>query len=138
MAIEGGVESDYRAISPVIGVVIMVAITVVLAAVIGVFVLDLGNDIDKNVQAGANVKGNSDEGTISITYTHKEDAEYLVVSIGANSSWASDSDAVLSSVGDTVTYPTDGSPPLSGDQQVVIVAHRKDQSTVIFDKVITV
>ncbi|MCU4924740.1 type IV pilin N-terminal domain-containing protein [Halobacteria archaeon AArc-dxtr1] len=34
-------STDHRAVSPVLGVVLMVAITVVLAAVIGAFVLDI-------------------------------------------------------------------------------------------------
>lgn len=36
-----------RAVSPVIGVILMVAITVILAAVIGVFVMDLGQSVGK-------------------------------------------------------------------------------------------
>ena len=38
----GGGED--RGVSPVIGVILLVAITVILAAVIGAFVLGLGND----------------------------------------------------------------------------------------------
>lgn len=38
-------------VSPVIGVILMVAITVILAAVIGTFVLDLGDDLDQDAQA---------------------------------------------------------------------------------------
>lgn len=37
--------SDDSAVSPVIGVILMVAITVILAAVIGAFVLGLGDDL---------------------------------------------------------------------------------------------
>lgn len=37
--------TDERAVSPVIGVILMVAITVILAAVIGTFVLGLGDSI---------------------------------------------------------------------------------------------
>ena len=36
-----------RAVSPVIGVILMVAITVILAAVIGTFVLGLGQDVSQ-------------------------------------------------------------------------------------------
>ena len=36
-------ESENRAVSPVIGVILMVAITVILAAVIGAFVLEIGD-----------------------------------------------------------------------------------------------
>ena len=37
---------EERAVSPVIGVILMVAITVILAAVIGAFVLGLGDSLD--------------------------------------------------------------------------------------------
>jgi flagellin-like protein len=40
-------ESD-RAVSPVIGVILMVAITVILAAVIGTFVLNLGDQVGQS------------------------------------------------------------------------------------------
>jgi flagellin-like protein len=41
------VENDGRAVSPVIGVILMVAITVILAAVIGTFVLGLGDSVSQ-------------------------------------------------------------------------------------------
>lgn len=43
----GFIVSTQRAVSPVVGVVLMVAITVVLAAVIGMFVMDLGQTIGR-------------------------------------------------------------------------------------------
>lgn len=39
---------DDRAVSPVIGVILMVAITVILAAVIGVFVLGMGDQLQES------------------------------------------------------------------------------------------
>ncbi|MFA9502659.1 type IV pilin [Natrinema sp. H-ect1] len=45
-------NEDERAVSPVIGVILMVAITVILAAVIAAFVLDLGQGQEANPQAG--------------------------------------------------------------------------------------
>ena len=44
-------DEDERAVSPVIGVILMVAITVILAAVIAAFVLDLGQSTGANAQA---------------------------------------------------------------------------------------
>ncbi len=41
-------EKDKKAVSPVIGVILMVAITVILAAVIGAFVLDLGSSASES------------------------------------------------------------------------------------------
>ena len=56
-------NSDDRAVSPVIGVILMVAITVILAAVIGTFVLGLGDQLgDSAPQASFstdNVSGSS-------------------------------------------------------------------------------
>ena len=43
--------TEERAVSPVIGVILMVAITVILAAVIGAFVLGLGGETDAAPQA---------------------------------------------------------------------------------------
>jgi flagellin-like protein len=40
-------NDDERAVSPVIGVILMVAITVILAAVIGTFVLGLGDQVQE-------------------------------------------------------------------------------------------
>ncbi|WP_158057337.1 type IV pilin [Halorussus halophilus] len=44
--------SETRAVSPVIGVILMVAITVILAAIIGTFVLGLGENVQSNASAG--------------------------------------------------------------------------------------
>lgn len=43
--------TEDRAVSPVIGVILMVAITVILAAVIGTFVLGLGSNVNSTPQA---------------------------------------------------------------------------------------
>jgi flagellin-like protein len=50
---------DDRAVSPVIGVILMVAITVILAAVIGTFVLGLGEEVESNPSAGVTVDGDN-------------------------------------------------------------------------------
>ncbi|MFP4188678.1 MAG: type IV pilin, partial [Halobacteriales archaeon] len=47
-------QKDDSAVSPVIGVILMVAITVILAAVIGTFVLGLGENVEETAQAGVN------------------------------------------------------------------------------------
>ena len=47
-----------RGVSPVIGVILMVAITVILAAVIGSFVLGIGGDVSQAPQASIGPDGN--------------------------------------------------------------------------------
>ena len=53
-------SEDERAVSPVIGVILMVAITVILAAVIAAFVLDIGPG-DSTISAAADVTVEGDE-----------------------------------------------------------------------------
>ncbi len=58
--------TDDDAVSPVIGVILMVAITVILAAVIGAFVLDIGNQQEQTPQASLSLSSDaSDNLTIS-------------------------------------------------------------------------
>ena len=52
---------DDRGVSPVIGVILMVAITVILAAVIGTFVLGLGDGLEQAPQASLNAEDASDD-----------------------------------------------------------------------------
>ena len=64
-SVSGG--EDERAVSPVIGVILMVAITVILAAVIATFVLDLGSNQQQAPQASFNFDY---DGTDTVTITH--------------------------------------------------------------------
>lgn len=63
-------DGDERAVSPVIGVILMVAITVILAAVIGTFVLDLGQSAGQSApQASFSVSTDAPSGNITIDHT---------------------------------------------------------------------
>lgn len=61
--------TDDRAVSPVIGVILMVAITVILAAVIGTFVLGLGDDLQDD-QPTASFDFDYDTTNDNVTVTH--------------------------------------------------------------------
>ena len=61
--------TDERAVSPVIGVILMVAITVILAAVIGTFVLGLGDDL-QDTSPTADFNFDYDTSNDSVTITH--------------------------------------------------------------------
>ncbi len=60
--------TEDRAVSPVIGVILMVAITVILAAVIGAFVLGLGDQVSNNAPS-ASFEFNFENDT-QVTITH--------------------------------------------------------------------
>jgi len=61
---------DDRAVSPVIGVILMVAITVILAAVIGTFVLGLGDQVQSTTPQASFGFDTADSKT-NVTITHE-------------------------------------------------------------------
>jgi flagellin-like protein len=67
------------AVSPVIGVVLMVAITVILAAIIGTFVLGLGQETNAGADAGVTY----DENTGTITVVSAPRASEMTVNVGS-------------------------------------------------------
>ncbi|WP_135855042.1 type IV pilin [Halorussus salinus] len=83
---------DDGAVSPVIGVILMVAITVILAAVIGTFVLGLGDRVSQaqpNAQFSFEYGNNGSADFTNITHDGGEGVEssQLSVQIGGNTMW---------------------------------------------------
>jgi len=114
---------DERAVSPVIGVILMVAITVILAAVIGAFVLDLGSNQQENVNAGINAEQVNSSGA-EFQVTDMGNAQEIdLQASGGNVTLSSNT---LGSVGDS----TDAAGLTSGDT-VTIVAVDGDNENVI-------
>jgi flagellin-like protein len=67
-------DGEERAVSPVIGVILMVAITVILAAVIGTFVLGLGNQVQQTspqAQFGFDYTESNADGNAQLEITHE-------------------------------------------------------------------
>ncbi|AZH26515.1 type IV pilin [Haloplanus aerogenes] len=109
--------TEDRAVSPVIGVILMVAITVILAAVIGTFVLGLGDQVSDNApQASFSFEftdnGGFDGGSgdyVNITHDGGETLDNSTLEVqgdGANDlAYVSDStwDDAISS-GDQISY----------------------------------
>jgi flagellin-like protein len=110
-------ESD-RAVSPVIGVILMVAITVILAAVIGTFVLGLGDSLS-NTSPQAQLSLSADAANDEIEFSHsggdtlQSDRTRIVVTFNSTQSLtlepASGTNGSIS-VGDTATLNTSSDP----------------------------
>ena len=83
------------AVSPVIGVILMVAITVILAAVIGTFVLSLGSDLQNNAPNAQFTFSEEDNGGLTITHDGGQnvDVDKINVSGDANIDASSESNA---------------------------------------------
>ncbi|AXG11303.1 type IV pilin [Haloplanus rubicundus] len=87
--------TEDRAVSPVIGVILMVAITVILAAVIGTFVLGLGDQVSDNApqasfsfdfnDGGDGFDGTSDD-IVNITHEGGETIENSTLSVSGDDS----------------------------------------------------
>ncbi|MCU4716728.1 type IV pilin N-terminal domain-containing protein [Halapricum hydrolyticum] len=122
--------TDDDAVSPVIGVILMVAITVILAAVIATFVLGLGESVSSTApqanfqedyeadSSGGDLdftgSGSSDDGLLTVTHTggDKIDAENLYLADGSDrSAWTSGSSSYTSgseiSAGNSITADVD-------------------------------
>lgn len=79
---------DEEGVSPVIGVILMVAITVILAAVIAVFVFGLAGDLEGSAQKDVTIStGTNDAGVITFKVFAGEDIgtiDYFIISNGTD------------------------------------------------------
>jgi flagellin-like protein len=139
--------TDDDAVSPVIGVILMVAITVILAAVIGAFVLGIGSSQEKAPQAtfsfsyddagdGWSSGTNNDEVTISHDGGETVDNSSLAFTIRGNN--IRDGDTTVSndiggstwSAGTSMTIAEDGGDGIqSGDTVRIIWTSSSGDST---------
>jgi flagellin-like protein len=101
-------DFDERGVSPVIGVILMVAITVILAAVIASFVLGFGDSVSENVQAGADIS--TSNGDASVTWISEGNAENLSVTAGSSNS------VNITDVGQSVSITYNSSMNTTADQ----------------------
>jgi len=124
---------DDRGVSPVIGVILMVAITVILAAVIGAFVLGLGDQVSTQAPQASFEFEFSGEETVEITHGGGDDvtadditiniagteryADGSVKNVDTSSGWGGDT----IQTGDTLNLTNDSNPPLGTSSDTVRV-----------------
>ena len=73
------------AVSPVIGVILMVAITVILAAVIGTFVLSLGSDLQNNAPNAQFTFSEENNGNLTITHDGGQNVDVSKINVTTDS-----------------------------------------------------
>ncbi|WP_277543500.1 type IV pilin N-terminal domain-containing protein [Haloarcula laminariae] len=145
--------TDDDAVSPVIGVILMVAITVILAAVIATFVLGLGDSLGNQApQATWDIStdnlgdGNADNDRVIVTHEGGDSVDQTNIqvnidgtnafdkgstssdwtTISAETDWSTDTSA-----GDKLTLEEDGSGVASGDVTVRVVWEDAGSSSVL-------
>jgi len=70
-------KSKEDAVSPVIGVILMVAVTVILAAVIAAFVFGMAGGVTKTKVVAATAQANPTTGQVIVTYQGGQDASQV-------------------------------------------------------------
>ncbi|WP_411964180.1 type IV pilin [Haloferax sp. YSMS24] len=103
--------TEDRAVSPVIGVILMVAITVILAAVIGTFVLGLGDQVSETAPQ-ASFSFDYDGSELTITHESGEEIDANLVTVTGNVNVTTDGTANL--------WATLGNDPISAGESIVI------------------
>ena len=99
--------TDDRAVSPVIGVILMVAITVILAAVIGTFVLGLGDQVSESAPQASFSFDFNDSSGVNVTHEGGETLEAGNINVsgdGTNDLTEVDPFPDPISAGDTAEY----------------------------------
>ncbi|ELY64710.1 type IV pilin [Natrinema versiforme] len=92
-----------RAVSPVIGVILMVAITVILAAVIAAFVLDMGDSVEEEAQAGVNIEVDEPSNQTQATWTTQGNTDSITIAVSEDGG-DGEAEFELEEVGESVTF----------------------------------
>lgn len=127
---------DDEAVSPVIGVILMVAITVILAAVIGAFVLDIGGGQEAAPQANFDWSYENSGGSTQVSVEHagggQVDASQLSLGDNFNSCSITTSTDTLSAGDNVLDSDSCGVSGSSGDSlQIVWTSSDGGQTQVI-------
>ncbi len=130
-------KNEEEAVSPVIGVILMVAITVILAAVIAAFVFGMGSSVQKTKNVAVTAK-QVDQGTCVLTYQGGADHLYVarITATVSNATTPGTTDACTG-------FPTDAAPEVGGtatcactpgqDHIVAVGVFTDDSQQVILD-----
>ena len=128
-----------KGVSPVVGVILMVAITVILAAVIGTFVLGLGDQVQSSATAG--VAFNDNGSAMDVTLNNVQNADEIYVDATSSdtsgiSGGVNDGNYLLNeSGGGAGTVVTVGSPTYEEGETVQVIGVLSGNENVIQDQV---
>ena len=123
MNLQEFVFGDERAVSPVVGVALLIAIAVILAAVIGAVVLGLGTGGVETPQAQLQGDYDEDAGTLNVTHNGGEpiSADHVVfVDEQGNEAELSD-DLTAGTTADLEDDDFDGHNPLENEETITLL-----------------
>lgn len=118
-----------RGASEVISVLLMVAVTIVLAAMVGTVMLNLATGVEDSPMAGANVQFDDSNNSVSVLYAaNNKDGTTLDVKL-YDDAGSVVNNSTLTTVGERVEFSQ-----TPGDYRVVIVAEVDGQRSVVMEK----
>ena len=139
------IRSDDRAVSPVIGVILMVAITVILAAVIGTFVLGLGDQLGDNQPTAQLAMDLDQDADSTLTIEHNggdsiasESLTVLITGPDDQRGEATDEFETRFSVGDEETAELDGTNTIGEEEDVRIRVIHQPSDSILLDRTLEV
>ena len=124
--------TEDRGVSPGIGVILMVAITVILAAVIGTFVLGLGSNTQSTPQASLTISDNNEDysggGSDAFDIAHDSGAQLesgdlrVVIRFNSNNTIAAEYDGgeIVTPSGSEVTVLKNGNTGFPGETNLIV------------------
>lgn len=135
-------KNDKRAVAPVIGVILMVAITVILAAVIAAFVFGMGAPPTAPELYFSNLKCDSDNDKITATVVGSGNvsATSLTITYSVEGDWVDpdpleDADFVGSPAavggGSILNYDASTGAPAAGDELHVVITHMPSGASLV-------
>lgn len=131
--------TEEDAVTPVIGIILVVAITVILAALVGTYALGLGSDVQNappNVDfdfdyADTNATAGVNQVTIEHNGGQPIERDNIEVVVGGTTKTANSQFPTRFSSGDTAVYPIDESTDLGETLRIVWRAPNGDSSNTI-------
>jgi flagellin-like protein len=117
-------SDEERAVSPVIGVILMVAITVILAAVIASFVLGLGSGQEVAPTSTFDFDYDSDNDELTITHTGGDNIKHTELyvrgsNLGDSGQWSS---SALCSSSNCASASIDGTDAVTSGDSITVPA----------------
>lgn len=128
-----GSPHDDRGVSEVIGVILLVAVATILAAVVGAYLLGIVEDVNANANAGVTVVEDSVANEVTVTWIEGSKPEYLVLeasgATNANTTANWSDNGLLSNVSESETFSAGG----NDEVRIVVTAVDGEESTVVLD-----
>ena len=128
-----------RALTPVVGIILLVGLTIVLSAGLSIIVLNLGDDLSDDASAAVELSDiviDDGEGYAVVTAITTSRTEVINVMAESNGD-LEESNGMLTASGESVTIRGSENNTEEIEVEITVLAETSDQSSVIFQRNVT-